>query len=58
MPDILPNVIAMGYPADKFEAMYRNPIQEVVRLLNEKHDGKYWIYNLYSYFSRIKILWV
>lgn len=43
---ILPKVIAMGYPAANFEAVYRNPIQEVARLLNEKHDGKYWIYNL------------
>eukprot|EP01051_Picozoa_sp_SAG22_P003240 SAG22_NODE_155_length_17123_cov_37.528489_15_plen_107_part_00 len=29
---ITDRMIAMGFPADKFEAMYRNPIDEVIRL--------------------------
>ena len=48
MAYILPNVIAMGYPAEGREAMFRNPMDHVVSLFEKYHKGHYKIYNLCS----------
>ena len=39
-------LIAMGYPAEGVEALYRNSMQEVKRFFETFHKGKYAVYNL------------
>jgi len=41
-------IIAMGYPAEKVESIYRNDYHNVKEFLDKKHPGHYWVYNLCS----------
>lgn len=45
---ITPNLIAMGYPSLKLEGVYRNPMDTMIKFLNQRHSGAYKIYNLCS----------
>ncbi|CAD8203149.1 unnamed protein product [Paramecium pentaurelia] len=47
-PDIEDNLIAMGFPAENFEAIYRNPMSEVQKFLNTRHHNNYMVINLCS----------
>lgn len=39
-------VIAMGYPSDCIQALYRNPRSDVKKFLTERHGESYKVYNL------------
>ena len=45
---ILNRVIAMGFPSENIEGIYRNSMKSVVRLLEKNHHGHYKVYNLCS----------
>uniref|UniRef100_A0A8C5XZ14 Transmembrane phosphoinositide 3-phosphatase and tensin homolog 2 n=1 Tax=Microcebus murinus TaxID=30608 RepID=A0A8C5XZ14_MICMU len=42
------HIIAMSFPSSGKQSWYRNPITEVARFLDSKHQGHYQVYNLCS----------
>eukprot|EP00232_Nephroselmis_pyriformis_P016342 CAMPEP_0182898352 /NCGR_PEP_ID=MMETSP0034_2-20130328/27433_1 /TAXON_ID=156128 /ORGANISM="Nephroselmis pyriformis, Strain CCMP717" /LENGTH=200 /DNA_ID=CAMNT_0025032317 /DNA_START=108 /DNA_END=707 /DNA_ORIENTATION=+ len=43
---ITSNIIAMGFPSEGKEELYRNPMSKVVAFLEQRHSGHYKVYNL------------
>jgi protein-tyrosine phosphatase len=43
---VTPQVIAMGLPSSGVESLYRTPITEVSRFLDEQHFGRYLVFNV------------
>jgi phosphatidylinositol-3,4,5-trisphosphate 3-phosphatase and dual-specificity protein phosphatase PTEN len=43
---ITKQVLAMGYPTEGVEAVYRNAMEEVVSFFEHYHNDKYRVYNL------------
>ncbi|KAH7725458.1 daf-18 protein [Aphelenchoides avenae] len=43
---ITDRIIAMGYPADTTEALYRNSMSHIVKFLEHYHPGHYKVFNL------------
>ena len=54
---ITPRIIAMAYPADGLESMYRNKIKDVSRFMKQRHNEHFMVVNAsnrkydYSYFE-------
>ena len=45
---ITPTIIAMGFPSEGREAMYRNPYTEVLQFFEKRHGTDYRVFNLCS----------
>eukprot|EP00455_Lapot_gusevi_P006589 TRINITY_DN1280_c0_g1_i17.p1 TRINITY_DN1280_c0_g1~~TRINITY_DN1280_c0_g1_i17.p1 ORF type:complete len:511 (-),score=158.05 TRINITY_DN1280_c0_g1_i17:105-1544(-) len=45
---ITENILAMGFPSESFEGLYRNSMTEVQRFFETYHRGHYKVYNLCS----------
>ena len=43
---ITPRIIAMGFPSEDVEGIYRNPRKEVQAFFELRHHGHYKVYNL------------
>lgn len=43
---ITDNIIAMGFPSEQLEAIYRNSLEDVRKFLDERHPHKYRVFNL------------
>lgn len=43
---ITPRIIAMGFPSESVEGIYRNNMTDVQKFLNGRHPKKYRVYNL------------
>jgi phosphatidylinositol-3,4,5-trisphosphate 3-phosphatase/dual-specificity protein phosphatase PTEN len=46
-------IVAMGFPSENTEALYRNPFPEVKRFFETYHPNNYYIYNLCAEKDRI-----
>lgn len=46
--DICPNIIAMGYPGEYIQSVFRNPMNDVCHFFEVTHPEHYKVYNLRS----------